>query len=74
MIILKASNIEWDVEEKIEGLPFLPSEVEIPDEIFKGIDMTDKDEVSECVSDYLSEKFGFCHCGFELKMDKDIEK
>ena len=70
MIILKASNIEW----KIEGLPTLPSEVEIPNEILLGIDMTDKYAVSECVSDYLSEEFGFCHCGFELKMDKDIEK
>lgn len=58
MIIIKAINIEWDIEDEEDiELEDLPTEVEIP----KG--MTDEDEIS----DWLSDKYGFCHNGFELE-------
>lgn len=64
---MKATNIQWDIDEideedleedtKSEDYAIaLPTEIKIPD------GMTDKDEIS----DYLSEQTGFCHFGFEL--------
>ena len=52
---MKAVNIDWDVESK-ELINLLPNEIEIPN------GMTDEDEIS----DYISNKTGFCHYGFEL--------
>ena len=52
---MKATNIEWDVDDEGD-LAFLPTEIEIPDE------MEDEDEIS----DYLSDITGFCHKGFNL--------
>lgn len=48
---MKATHIKWDTDgEKIA----LPTEIELPD------GMTDEDEIS----DYISDKTGFCHMGF----------
>ena len=52
---MKAINIDWDNDFE-EDLEFLPNEIEIPD------GMTDEDEIS----DYITNKTGFCHYGFEL--------
>lgn len=57
-----ATDIQWDIdleenetyEAAIENCN-LPNEIEIPDTI---------DE--EDISDYLSDKTGFCHAGFSL--------
>ena len=52
---MKAINILWDTDgEEVN----LPNEIEIPD----WVDKEDEDEIS----DYLSDKTGFCHLGFEL--------
>lgn len=54
--MLKAINIIWDTDgENIS----LPTEIDIPEGI------TDEEEIS----DYISNKTGFCHCGFELVED-----
>lgn len=53
---MKARNIEWDTDRDMELLNELPTEIEIPE------GMTDEDELSN----YLSDKTGFCHYGFEL--------
>ena len=53
--MLRAINIEWDVDCK-EDIETLPKEIDIPEEL------TDPDEIS----DYLSDKTGFCHKGFDL--------
>lgn len=52
---MKATSIEWDVED-LEDLEYLPTEIEIPD------GMTDEEEIS----DFISDKTGFCHYGYEL--------
>lgn len=50
---MKAINIRWDTDgENIS----LPEEIDIPEE------MTDEEQIS----DYISDKNGFCHYGFEL--------
>lgn len=52
---MKAINILWDTDgEEVN----LPNEIEIPD----WVDKEDDDEIS----DYLSDKTGFCHFGYEL--------
>ena len=50
---MKAINIQWDTDgENIS----LPTEIDIPE------GMTDEEQIS----DYISDKTGFCHYGFEL--------
>lgn len=53
---MKAINIKWDTDGDHELLKQLPTEMEIP----KGI--VGEDEISN----YLSDKTGFCHYGFDL--------
>lgn len=52
-----ATNIKWDTDGDKEIFEDLPSEVEIPE------GMTDGEEIS----DYISEVTGFCHEGYILK-------
>lgn len=60
---MKAINIKWDTDGGMELLNQLPTEMEIPEEIIHG------DEIS----DYLSEETGFCHDGFELIDNETID-
>lgn len=67
---MKAINIKWDAtKEDIEECK-LPNEVEIPKEIsddpeYQSPEMWDA--LVEHISDWLSDTFEFCHCGFEIK-------
>ena len=56
---MKAVNIQWDTEN--DDSVMLPDEMELP------FDMTDKDEIS----DYLSDVTGVCHNGFGLIVNLD---
>lgn len=67
---MRATNIQWDVtddseemtQEKInELLEYLPTEIEIPEDI-------DSDD-EEAISDYISNSTGFCHNGYCLEKD-----
>lgn len=49
---MKATNIKWDTDGDMELWNELPTEMEIPD------GMTDGEEISD--------ETGFCHDGFEL--------
>lgn len=53
---MKATNIEWDVD-NLKDLEYLPTEIEIPE------GMTDEEEIS----DYISDETGFCHNGYVLE-------
>ncbi len=53
---MKAINIQWDIDEEFKNDVNLPAEMEIPEHI------TDDGEIS----DYLSDKTGFCHKGYQL--------
>ena len=61
---VRATNIMWNVDEDEDGSE-LPTTVIIPDEYILGSEY-DKDSLSEAVSDWLSDEYGFCHEGFEL--------
>ena len=56
---LIATGIKWDVSCDDQG-DDLPDEVEVPS------GLTDDEEIS----DWLTDTYGFCHCGFELKRVK----
>lgn len=60
---MRAINIEWDTDGNQEVFEDLPKEIEIPEW------MTDEDQIS----DYLTDKTGFCHLGFVLEGDADDE-
>ena len=51
---MKAINIDWDIDD--DSRIILPNEIEIPN------GMTDEDDISE----YITDKTGFFHYGFEL--------
>ena len=53
---MKATNIEWDVNE-LEDLEYLPTEIKLPE------GMIDEEEIS----DYISDETGFCHNGYVLE-------
>ncbi len=53
---MKAINIKWDTDGNSVLFADLPTEIEIPDKT------TDEDEIS----DFISDKTGFCHLGFGL--------
>lgn len=52
-----AKNIKWDTDGDMELFKQLPTEIKIPKCITN----------EEKISDYLSDKTGFCHYGFELE-------
>lgn len=54
---LIAENIKWDIDDE-ENLLFLPTTIEIPDEFEGG---------ENEISDYITNKYGFCHKGYDLK-------
>lgn len=76
--MLKAINIKWDTSDEEwndtltssmvnEIAANLPTEVNIPEELIKDYDGTNLDTYYSDISDWLSDKYGFCHFGFEVK-------
>ena len=55
------TNIEFDTDGEIVELPNR-LEIEIP------IDIVDKEEIDDFVSDEISNITGFCHYGFQLEL------
>ena len=70
---MKAVNIQWDTEDCF-STP-LSNEMNIPDEVLK-IDKAGKDtsavynERVEAISDYITEKTGYCHKGFNIETER----
>lgn len=60
----KATRIKWDVDkEDVEESFSLPNEIDVPKEI---VEEAMEKMVLE-MSDYISDKTGFCHKGFALE-------
>lgn len=53
---MKVTNIDWDTDGDKELKASLPQEMDVPDNM-------SLDEIS----DYISDKVGFCHNGFILQ-------
>lgn len=58
----RAVDIEWDIDEDDDSV--LPTEVDISEDI---VDVDEEDDYLDSISDYLSDKFGYCHKGFRLE-------
>lgn len=77
---VKISNIQWDVadgveelsnEEKNEILSSLPTKVDLMIDDLSNYDVdanSSDDEIADAVSEWLSDKYEFCHKGFKLKI------
>ena len=70
-IFVKATDIKWDVDE-VEDLDNLPNELEVELSLDFFIENSEnKDilemEISEYVSDEISNITGFCHAGFVIE-------
>lgn len=65
-ITVRIYDIEWDLDEdEEEENPDLPTEViHTFDGCFEGIK---DDELIDEISDWLSDEYGYCHNGFEVK-------
>lgn len=65
-MLFRCYNIEWDIDEEDIDDVSLPSEVEI--EIDHEEEICCEGEFSDCLSDKLSDEYGFCHFGFEFEV------
>ena len=62
-------DIKWDMGG--ETVDFLPTEV---DHTFDGYnDIADEDLMDE-ISDWLSDEYGYCHFGFQIREDKGVSE
>lgn len=68
------TNIRWDTDGDDEVLNELPTEVTIDIADLDVEDPNDLCELSEAISDHLSDKYGFCHYGFETNFDDEMEE
>ena len=63
----KVIDIQWDTDGDEEALASLPTEVELPEDVFWDNRYDNKDEYLDAVSDWLSDTYGFLHCGFAVR-------
>lgn len=54
--------VDWDEEGKQAGLPYC---VDLPENVAKKIH--DPNDYLNDIGDWLSNEYGFCHYGFELR-------
>ena len=61
------TDIKWDTDGDEEILATLPKSVELKGDEFPKEAYEDEESLSEFVSDWLSDTFGFCHFGFNIE-------
>lgn len=67
---MKATKIKWDIDygDDVD----LPTEIEIPEDVVK--EATDEDGIDdEVISDYITDLTGYCHYGFEIVSDNEVD-
>ena len=63
---MKVVKIKWDTDCNMKILKSLPKEIDITDE-FDVNDYEDEEQLLDNISDWLSDTYGYCHFGFEIK-------
>lgn len=63
---MKVIKIKWDTDGNMKILKSLPKEIDITDE-FDVNDYEDEEQLLDDISDWLSDTYGYCHFGFEIK-------
>jgi len=68
---MKIINIKWDTYGDKELLKILPTEIDITEEFdFEEYEIDgefEKEQLLDDISDWLSDTYGYCHFGFEIK-------
>jgi hypothetical protein len=64
---MKIINIKWDTDGDKELLKTLPTEIDITDEFDVNDYEDDEEQLLDDISDWLSDTYGYCHFGFEIK-------
>lgn len=69
-----AYDIEWDTDVYPSDIDvFLPKTVIIPENVYLGLE--DKNDIEEQISNYLTDRYDYCHKGFNLKgIDEYLEE
>ncbi len=64
---MKVVKIKWDTDGDMKMLKSLPKEIDISDEFDVKDYEDDQDRLLDDISDWLSDTYGYCHFGFEIK-------
>lgn len=64
---MKVVKIKWDTDGDKELLKSLPKEIDITNEFDINDYEDDEDQLLDDISDWLSDTYGYCHFGFEIK-------
>lgn len=64
---MKVVKIKWDTDGNMKILKSLPKEIDITDEFDINDYEDDEDQLLDDISDWLSDTYGYCHFGFEIK-------
>lgn len=69
---MKITNIKWDTDGDKELLKTLPTEIDITEEFnFEEYGFAgdfDEEQFLDDISDWLTDTYGYCHFGFEIKL------
>ena len=64
---MKVVKIKWDTDGDKELLKTLPKEIDISNEFDVKDYEDDEEQLLDDISDWLTDTYGYCHFGFELK-------
>lgn len=64
---MKVVKIKWDTDGDMKILKSLPKEIDITDKFDINDYEDDEDQLLDDVSNWLSDTYGYCHFGFEIK-------
>lgn len=75
-----AKNIQWNTDGDQEVFDSLPQRVIIPDRFSKEnyldetgkFEESEKNQMIEDISDWLSDEYEYCHAGFDLIEEEEI--
>lgn len=61
------TDIKWDTDDDKELFDSLPQKVVLPVSLSKTMDQKDEDGYLDNISDWLSDTYGFCNNGFNIR-------
>ena len=64
---MKVVKIKWDTDGDMKMLKSLPKEIDISDEFDVKDYEDDEEQLLDDISDWLTDTYGYCHFGFEVK-------
>lgn len=65
---MKVVKIKWDTDGDKELLKTLPKEIDISNEFDVNDYEDDEEQLLDDISDWLTDTYGYCHFGFEIKL------